>query len=361
MAVDCLARPVRVSKLKGLAISFAFVLMCFLPFVASAQQTNPDKVEINQSDTIEGEKPPKEKTASEDAVSIKDRINAADLAKSKPEDVDLAYGAYQRGYYLSAFGLALPRAQLGDPKAQTLIAELYDRGLGIARDPKEATAWYGIAAKNNDREAQFGYAVKLLEGKYVDKNPAEAKRLMKLAADSGHATAAFNYGQILIDERPTSGGVKDAFPYFEAAADQRIADAYYALSQIYRSGKLNGYPENDKAQEWLIKAAQAGVDTAQVDLGIWLANGTGGSKDEKAAFAWMSRAANGGNVIARNRLAIMYARGIGTNPNPAEAAKWYILAKRAGLNDGWLDDFIKTIDRGMLAKALEAANRWPSG
>jgi len=295
-------------------------------------------------------------------VSIEERMSVGEEEKAtKPEDVDLAFGAFQRGFYLTAFELALPRAKLGDPKAQTLIAELYDKGLGVSRDPKEATAWYAIASGNKDREAQFGYAVKLLEGKHVAKDIAEAKRLLKLAADDGHATAAFNYGQILLDERPNTAGIKAALPYFEMAADQQIADAYYALAQIYRTGKLNGYAENETAQEWLLKAAKAGVDTAQVELAIWLANGTGGIEDPKNAFAWMSRAALGGNVIARNRLAKMYAQGIGTKVDPVEAAKWHILAQRAGLNDSWLDDFIAAIDRAQLAKALEAANRWPSG
>jgi len=37
---------------------------------------------------------------------------------------DLAYGAYQRGYYLSAFNTATVRQQLGDTKAMTLLGEI---------------------------------------------------------------------------------------------------------------------------------------------------------------------------------------------------------------------------------------------
>lgn len=300
------------------------------------------------------------KDSPQSPATIKERISGDESVGVKQEP-DLAYGAYQRGYYLTAFALALPKAQMGDPKSQTLIAELYDKGLGVARDAKEATAWYGIASKNNDREAQFGYAVKLLEGKYVEKDPVEAKRLMKLAADSGHATAAFNYGQLLVDEKPTTAGIKEALPYFQLAADNRVPDSYYALAQIYRSGKLNGFPEYKIAQDWLLKAAKAGIDTAQVELAIWLANGTAGIKEPKIAFAWMLRAANGGNVIARNRLAKMYVGGIGTNFDPVQAAKWHILAQRAGLNDNQLDDFISTLDKGLLAKALDEANHFASG
>lgn len=330
--------PVFVHLITAAFISVIWSAVCY------AQNTEPEK-------TKDAEQP----------ATIKERLAATDQTGTTNNDADLAYGAYQRGYYLTAFQLALPRAQLGDPSAQTLIAELYDKGLGVARQPKEAAAWYAIAAGNNDREAQFGYAVKLLEGKYVEKNVAEAKRLLKLAADDGLATAAFNYAQIIIDEQPTTSGVKKALPYLEQAAKNRISDAYFALAQVYISGRLHGYPELEEAQTWLYKAAKAGIDTAQLELGIWLANGKAGVTDKKAAFAWISRAAIGGNVIARNRLAKMYASGIGTNVNPAEAAKWHILAQRAGLNDAWLDDYITSMDRKLLAKGLEAANRWPSG
>jgi len=246
----------------------------------------------------------------EGAATLEERLGGTRPVEPKPED--LAFGAFQRGYYLTAFELALPRAKLGDPKAQTLIAELYDKGLGVSRDSEEATGWYRIASGNGDRDAHFGYAVKLLEGRHVERDVEKAKALMKLAADEGHATAAFNFGQLLVDQRPTGAGARQALPYFQQAADQQVPDAYYALAQLYRSGVLQGFPENEKALDWLAKAAQAGIDTAQVELGIWLANGTAGVKDEKVAFAWISRAANGGNVVARNRLAKMYAQGIGT-------------------------------------------------
>lgn len=337
----------RVSKMKNsrLPICIAALAVLVLTAPAVAQEGSSQSPEAGTEDG---------------AASLEDRLSGAEAA-AKVEKADLAYGAFQRGYYLTAFELALPRARLGDPKAQTLIAELYDRGLGIPRDPKEAAAWYKIAAGNGDREAQFGYAVKLLEGEYVAADRAEAKRLLKLAADDGHATAAFNYAQLVLDEQPTTSGVRAALPYLKQAAGARVADSYYVLSQIYQSGKIKGYPEEDKAFDWMLKAARAGIDTAQVELGIWLVNGYNGVKDDKAGFGWMKRAAVGGNVIARNRLAKMYAQGVGTKADPAEAAKWHILAKRAGLADTWLDDFINTIDRKMLAKGLEAANRWPSG
>jgi len=282
----------------------------------------------------------------------------------KPDDEevipDLAFGAYQRGMYLTAFQLALPRANLGDPAAQTLIAELYDKGLGIARDRVEATAWYGIAAKSGNREAQFSYALKLLEGKHVSKDKEAAFELMRSAADAGHSAAMFNYAQQLIEQSPGDKGFSRALPYLEGAAQSGLGDAYYALAQIYSTGSGIPAADPEKARSWLILAARDGVDTAQVELAIQLANGKGGKKDERSAFAWFLRAAIGGNVIAQNRLARMFVLGLGTPANAIEAAKWYILARRAGHVDLWLDEFLKSLSSEDRALALSTANRWPS-
>lgn len=304
----------------------------------------------------------KNKTDKIDAVQDGSKLESS--KKNVSKDIiqpDLAFGAFQRGHYLTAFKLALPKAKLGDPASQTLIAEMYDKGFGVPQNFEESTAWYGLAAQNGNLEAQFSYAVKLLEGKYVKADKKKARLLMQKAAKAGHATAAFNVGQFIIGERPTSAGSKEAMPYFLKAAEGRISDAYYTLAKIFESGHLKGFPEMEKAQNWMLKAAKAGIDTAQVELAIWLANGKAGIKEPEIAFKWMKRAAIGGNVIGQNRIAKMLMQGVGTKVNVIEGAKWHFIARRAGLNDQWLDEIIGSLKEAELAKALQGANRWPAG
>ena len=58
-------------------------------------------------------------------------------------NLDLVYGAYQRGMYKTAFDLATTRAQFNrDPKAMTMLGELYANALGIKRDYAKAAEWY---------------------------------------------------------------------------------------------------------------------------------------------------------------------------------------------------------------------------
>ena len=61
---------------------------------------------------------------------------------SDQSNIDIAYGAFQRGFYLTAFNEATKRAQQNDPAAMTLLGELYAQGLGVGRDDSKAAQWY---------------------------------------------------------------------------------------------------------------------------------------------------------------------------------------------------------------------------
>lgn len=275
-----------------------------------------------------------------------------------PSKSELAYGAFQRGFYLSALKLAEPIANLGDPAAQTLLGEIYSRGLGVAQNLKEAARWYEAAAESGNPEGQFRYAMLLLDGAVVAPDIAKARDLMKAAADEGLPLAQYNYAQMLIEAAPTAG-FEEAKNYFAKAAHAGVADAQYAMAQLYIYGR--GVAADDaKAREWLRAAAINGQDTAQVEYGIWLINGRGGPTMLENGFRFLKRAAEGGNPIAINRLAHLYKDGIGTAPDRLEAAKWSVLAKRVENTDPVLDDFFRGLDPATQKSALEAANRFRS-
>src|SRR5690606_29018268 len=98
------------------------------------------------------------------------------LPEEKPYEgpVDEAFGAYQRGLYVTALAIALPRAEAGDAAAQTLVAEMMTKGLGIRRDAKTAAFWYGQAAERGDPAAMFRYALLLMTGRHVERDKAKA-------------------------------------------------------------------------------------------------------------------------------------------------------------------------------------------
>lgn len=292
--------------------------------------------------------------AAEPAVPV--QSDAADIKEDVVDAMAKAFGAFQRGYYLTAMELALPRAQLGDPAAQTLLAELFASGLGVPRSMNDAAFWYGQAAEGGDAAAQFKYAVMLLEGRHVEPDRKKSEVLMKKAADAGNAFAQFNHAQTLVSAKPGPTGILEALPYFEQAAERGVPDAQYALAQIYNN--TAGIPEQKRARarEYMEKAARAGFDTAQLDYAIWLIDGIGGDKDYENGFRWMEVAASRGNVVAQNRMAVLHINGIGTLGDPVQAGKWYILSRRAGFDDRSLDDFYQGLTDEEQKQAIEAAN-----
>ncbi len=274
---------------------------------------------------------------------------------------DLAFGAYQRGYYLTALQLALPRAESGDPAAQTLIATLYDRGLGVPRNVEKAAEWYRFAADAGNRAGQFAYANMLLRGGAVEADKEAGEAYMKQAAEAGHPQAAFNLAQIITARRPTWAGYAEALPWYERAAEAGLADANYALANMHKEAKGVATNDDAKALAYLQKAARGGLDTAQLDLGTWLANGRATKADPRAAFLWFARAAGQGNVVAQNRLARMYDAGFGVKRNPILAGAWHIMAKRAGLADTAMDRRFAALSDIDRERALEAAKRLGGG
>lgn len=291
-------------------------------------------------------------------LNVLERMGA-ELPPLPPEktyagEIDEAYGAFQRGLYLTAMNLALPKAQKGDPAAQTLVAELLNNGLGVKRNPQDAAFWYEQAARAGDPNAQFKFALMLLRGENVKPDRKLADEMMQKAAEGGNPEAQFNIAQIKVAATPGEKGLMEALPWYEKAAQAGIPDAQYAVAQLYIN--LPVEPEKKaQARDWMTKAAHARFDTALYDLGLWYINGIGGERDYEQGFEWLRRAANRGHVLAQNKLAHLYVNAIGTRPDPAEAAKWYLLSQRAGLPDAALDDFYLGIEEGTQKEAMRRA------
>lgn len=388
----------------GFKSSFLLMFLAFAGSQAVAETAVPPKVaepEVTRAPDPEAEAADKAIMALPDPVTLRksdlgalsgriptsDGVAAEQLQKDKPEvqpsggidvfermgaplpplppekpfkgKIDEAYGAYQRGLYMTAMDLSIPRAKAGDPAAQTLIAEILRNGEGMPRDLKQAAFWYQKAADGGDPNAMLQYSLLLLNGgSGVARDKAKSDQYMEKAAKAGQPVAAFNWALVLVSQKPGPEGMKAALPFYEVSAQKGIPDSQYALSQIYLN--LPGIPDEKRAtaRDWLVKAAVAGYDTAQYDLAAWLINGTEGEQDVDNGFKWMKLAAANGNVLAQNKLSHLYINAIGTRPDPVEAIKWYVLSRRAGLKDLELEDFFLGVEDETQKKGIEAANQY---
>ncbi len=275
---------------------------------------------------------------------------------SRQGTADLAFGAFQRGYYLTAMREAMKRVEVNpnDGAAMTLIAELYTQGLGVRSDPTEAARWLKLGADHGDRQATFALGLAKLNGNGVPKDRDGARQLFLKAAAENHSGALYNLGVMALENNGIVSDFPKAARYFKQAADLGDPDAAYALGILFRNG--TGVEKNlTRAAEWIGRAADADNIPAQVEYAIILFNGTGVEKDETAAAKLFLKAAAHNNPVAQNRVARLLAAGRGIKQNMVEAMKWHLLARTAGINDAWLDsrlDQLSPEDKGAVAVAI---------
>jgi uncharacterized protein len=253
---------------------------------------------------------------------------------------DLAFGAFQRGFYLTAFREAMNRvgANPRDAAAMTLIGQIYSDGYAVRADAAEASRWYRLASNLGDREAAFALGALLLNGATgVDKDRAGAVAQFQKAGELGQAEALYDLGVMAIEgEGNEKPDFAKAAGYFRRAAEAGDDNGAYSYGVLLREGR--GVPlDIGESAHWLKRAADGGIIAGQVEYAIMLFNGVGVDKNEAAAAKIFMRAAARNNPIAQNRLAHLYVTGRGVPRDLAQAATWNRFAKAAGLDDAELD------------------------
>jgi TPR repeat protein len=289
---------------------------------------------------------------------------------------DLAYGAYQRGYFLTAFLEAMKRADKGDSRAMTLLGELYSNGLGVPQDDAKAARWYRLAAERSNRDAMFALAIFHIARRGGLHDRAEAAKLLAAAAKLGSAAAAYDLGLLYLEGQQFPQDFGRAADLFKLASQAGNAEAQYALATLYKDGK--GVNKNlDEAARLLGAASVAENIDAQIEYAIVLFNGgfmrqaaggaqpaidvvttIPGGRDKAKAVALIRRAALRGSPIAQNRLAWLFSVGDGVTTNPTEAVKWHLIGKAGGKGDPDLDQYAARQTPQVRAAAEKAAQPW---
>lgn len=282
---------------------------------------------------------------------------------------DLAFGAYQRGLYLTAFVAATERLEddPADAPAMTLIGELYRGGLGLPRDLERAREWYALAAGLGDPHAEFALGEIALEGTPPDmeteqetaQSRADARGHFRRAAEAGHAAAAYNLALLLFED-DDAAPQGEVVRWLRQAVDADIPAAQYLLAVLYRDG-TGVDADAARATALLHRAARNGHVPAMLEYGIAVFNGAGVAPDEARAATWLRRAAWHGDALARNRLALLYAAGRGVEADRVEAAAWHLLAASQGLEDERLDAALRDLsqEERARAEALARDRAWP--
>ncbi len=187
------------------------------------------------------------------------------------------------------FASILSAAKAGNLEAQVQAAYAYSEGKGVARDEKQALAWYRKAALEGDSEALWKCAEAYIRGKGTEPDLEEASVFLLLAAKQGSVLA------------------------------QR------ELSRFYADG-LGGLPQHTgESLYWQFIAAKLGDPTAQNNLLTTQQN-------QPELYAQLNqfledlKIAQEGDGPARLRVGQAYLAGTPVAVNTEEAAHWLTLA-----------------------------------
>ncbi|MGH8559886.1 MAG: tetratricopeptide repeat protein [Methylococcales bacterium] len=173
-------------------------------------------------------------------------------------------------------------ADQGSAQAQCLIGKMFEQGLGVDRDYKEAMRYYSLAAEQGLARGQSCLGYMYEGGRSVTKNEQEALRWYRKAAEQGDANGQAQLGRMYYFCRPEARNFEEAV-------------------------------------WWLRKAADQGGASYEIDLGFyyWLRGDSGEVKYFKEAVIWYRKAAEQGNRHAQFWLGGMYCDGKGIDRNYA--------------------------------------------
>jgi len=141
-------------------------------------------------------------------------------------------------------------------------------------------------------------------------------------------------------------------------AESGHALAQFGLYKLYAGGLGVEKPDEKKAYEWLLKAAEAGLPNAQYTMGDVLLRGKGVKQDQAAAVGWYEKASAQGHGEARFKLAALYYAGIGVPKNIPKSLALYRASAEAGHPEALTTMGVFYFNGRVFKKSEAAARDW---
>jgi serine/threonine protein kinase len=225
------------------------------------------------------------------------------------------------GIAAKAVPLLTPLATQGRVAAVQCVAEAYEFGLGVPRDPQRALALVQEPAAANDAPAQYRLGWMYANGDGVIVDWQRAGDLFQTAGNHGHAEALLNLAMMYETGKGVPKDQQRAIEYWGKAAERGSAIAQQNLARRYRNG--DGEPKDaGKAAEFYQKAANQENGAAMAGLAWMYLLGEGVPKDPQKAFVLSQRAAAVGYSATQAELVQLYGSAPSAPLDPLLAATW---------------------------------------
>ncbi len=216
---------------------------------------------------------------------------------------------------------------------QANLGYMYESGIGVKRNFKEAVKWYSKAAKQGHAGAQTNLGLMYRDGSGVKKSYKKAVKWFSKAAEQNNPRGQVSLGYMYENGLGVRKDFKKAVKWYRKAAEQGNNDGQANLGIMYQKG-LGVEKNGEEAVNWLQKAARQGNPRGQANLGYMYENGVEVKKDFKEAARLYRKAAEQGNSYGQVNLGLMYKNGTGVEKDDKEAAKWLHKAAQQGNPEG---------------------------
>jgi TPR repeat protein len=246
-------------------------------------------------------------------------------------------GVYlQQGRFADALLLARTAAKRNAVNSSTVMADMYDHGLGVPLSPDKVIPLLLADVEWGSVWALDYLGDLLTSGRRVERSPALGLELYKLAASNGSAEAAFDAAGVYLAGNGVEADVPQALKILRAAGDG-YPPVLNPLSRALRATPGSDPDESRRAIAKLFQQmehfAALGSLTAKYRLGLIYTNGVGVSVDKEKGFSLLMEAAQAGDPNAAFSVANAYLNGTGTAPNQEKAIEFFRKAAASGILD----------------------------
>lgn len=113
-------------------------------------------------------------------------------------DFEKGIAAYQANDLALAYKEFRASAEEGHADSQFNLALMYEQGIGVAKDEKEAVVWYTKSAEQGNAPAQFNLGVLYENGRGTKVDFAKANKWYRKASSQGDPLAIGNLGMLYV-------------------------------------------------------------------------------------------------------------------------------------------------------------------
>lgn len=177
-------------------------------------------------------------------------LTVLSLPSLQAAELEDGFQAFKKGNYEQALRLWLPLAEKDNADAQYNLGILFQKGLGVEKNPKTAFIWYKRASANGNTDAMYNLGIMYNKGRVVYRSPKDAAKWWEKSAKLGNAEAQFNIGVEYFYGRNIGKDIAKALMWWKKSAKQGNQSARAALYQAYNEGLYGIEKNHQEANRW---------------------------------------------------------------------------------------------------------------